>query len=168
MLLYGKVFALYWSGFWYCTAVCCNLCSWYLIGTSLDFVVVYRGHCNFVKRRKNRTIWFSLYQISLKLLFLVCISFCLCPRIFPPHTWYPSLCTCLHLMCCVYFIFLLTCTLLVLACPIRMFLLRYSVVPSCVLAVSYCRLSFMVTEPRSHLCLFCLLALSDRLTYHCT
>ena len=52
MLLYGKVFALYWLGFWYCTAVCCNLCSWYLIGTSLDFIVVYRGHCNFVKGEK--------------------------------------------------------------------------------------------------------------------
>ena len=45
-------------------------------------VVVYRSCCNFVGRRENHTVWFSLHQFSLKLSFLVCVSFCLCPCIF--------------------------------------------------------------------------------------
>ena len=124
----------------------CSLCSWYLIGTSLDFVVVYRGHCNFVERRENHTVWFSLHQILLKLLFFICVSFCLHPHVFPPCTLYPSLRTCSHLACCVYFIFLLACTSLMLTCPIHTFLLHYSVV-LCVLVILYHHLSLMVTKP---------------------
>ena len=88
----AKLFALYRSGFWYCAAVYCSLCLLCLIGTSLDFVVVYRSHCNFVGRRENHTIWFSLHQFLLKFLFLVCDLFCLHPCVFhfisrpPCHT----------------------------------------------------------------------------------
>ena len=147
MLLYGKVFALYWSEFWYCTVVCCNLCSWYLIGTSLDFVVVYRGCCNFVEERENCTVQFSLHQFSLKFPFLTCNSFYLCVCVFLLHTLYPSLHTRSHLTCCVSSVVFFACTSLVLAWPIRMFLLHYSVVLSCVLVVlSHC-LSLMVTKP---------------------
>ena len=98
MLLYGEVFALYWSGFWYCTAVCCSLCSQYLIGTSLDFVVVYRGRCNFVERRENRTIRFSCHQFSLKFPFLACDLFYLriCVLYFVPCTLHYTLTCVLH------------------------------------------------------------------------
>ena len=145
MLLYGEVFALYWSGFWYCTAVCCNLCSRYLIGTSLDFVVVYRGHCNFVERGKNHTVRFSLHQFSLKFPFLACDSFYLHVCIFLLCTSYPSLRTCLHHACCIFSVFFAR-TSLVLACPIRTFLLRYSVVLLCVLVIPHHCLSLMVTR----------------------
>ena len=147
MLLYGEVFALYWSGFWYCTAVCCNLCSWYLIGTSLDFVVVYRGRCNFVEGRENCTVWFSLHQFLLKFLFLACDSFYLCVCVFPLCTSYPLLCTRSRLVCCIFSVFLFTRTLLVLTCPICTFLLRYSVVSLCVLVIPSYHLSLTVTKP---------------------
>ena len=127
--------------------VYCRLCSWHLIGTSLDFVVVYRGHCNFVERRENLTVQFSLHQFLLKFLFLTCDLFYLCVCVFLLRTLYPLLRTRLHLTCCVFSVFFFAHTSLVLACPIRTFLLCYSVVSLCVLVVPLYRLSLTVTKP---------------------
>ena len=107
--------ALYWIGFWYCTTVCCYLCSRYLIGTSLDFIIVYRVRCNFVERRENHTVRFSLHQFSLKFPFLACDSFYLRVRVFILRTSYPLLRTRSRLACCVFFVVFLARTSLVLA-----------------------------------------------------
>ena len=145
--------------------VCCYLCVRYLIGTSLDFVVVYRGRCDFVERRKNRTVRFSLHQSSLKSLFLACDSFYLHVCIFILRTPYPLLHTRSHLMCCIFSVILFVRTSLVLACPIHTFLLRYSVVPLCVLVVLSHHLSLMVTKPPFALMfVFVLLARAQQLT----
>ena len=148
-------FALYWLGFWYCTTVCCYLCSQYLIGTSLDFVVVYRGCCDFVEGRENRTVWFSLHQSLLKSSFLACDLFYLRVCVFILRTLYPSLCTRSCLVCCVFSVVLFVRTSLMLACPICTFLFRYSVVPLCVLVVLSHRLSLTVTKPPFALVFVC-------------
>ena len=146
----------------------CSLCLRYLIGTSLDFIVVYRVHCNFVERRENRTVRFSLHQFSLKFLFLACNSFYLHVCVFLLRTSYPSLCTHSCLACCVFSIFFFTHTSLMLACPICMFLLHYSVVSLCVLVILSYRLSLTVTKSPFALMfvLFCWLTPSDQQTYH--